>query len=97
MISKVRKKEILDIANRYVASNDSTEFDAVPLDELKEVDDLCGDIDLGARYRAALIGQIRKRDKAENKHGSIKARLIDYAMGIITGLILAGLTKWLYG
>lgn len=97
MISKARKKEILDIADRYVASNDSTEFDAMPLDELKEANDLCGDIDIGARYRSALIGQIRKREKADNKHGSIKARLIDYAMGIITGLILVGLTKWLFG
>jgi hypothetical protein len=93
----IRANEIVATFQRYQASNDRSEIDAISVSELRMTDEQLGQRDVGAGFRIAILNRIRELDEeARRKHES-KIRAWNLVVGIAVGLLVAGLAKLVFG
>ena len=97
MISPDRQNEIVAIFQRSFKRDNTDEIESVSLSELVDADAMLGDKDLNAGYRLAMRNRIAALEKKGEQKRDSKLRALDYVMGIITGLVIAGLVKLLIG
>ena len=100
-ITDQRKQEIVAAFQRSFKRDNNEEIVAIDLVELKQADEMLGNRDLNAGFRIALQNRIKELESFENRKEQrryeSKIRAWNLATGILIGLVIAGLAKWLFG
>jgi len=86
---------------RSFKHDNTDEIESIDLVELRQADEMLGDRDISAGFRLAMQNRIKDLENAEakteqRKHES-KIRAWNLVTGILIGLVIAGLAKWLFG
>ena len=97
MNPNIRANEIISAFQRYLASNDRSEINNIPVSELRMTDDQLGQRDVGAGFRIAILNRIRELDETERRKHESKIRAWNLVVGIAVGLLVAGLAKLVFG
>jgi hypothetical protein len=100
-ISDQRKQEIVAIFQRALKPDNKEEIESIGLVELKQADEMMGNRDIYAGFRLAMQNRIKEIESSESKieqrqHES-KIRAWNLVTGILIGLVIAGIAKWLFG
>ena len=100
-ISDQRKQEIVAAFQRSLKRDNGEEIEAIGLVEVKQADEMLGNRDTDAGFRLAMRNRIKELENAESKqeqreHES-KIRAWNLVTGILIGLVIAGIAKWLFG
>jgi hypothetical protein len=74
-----------------------TEIESYCLTELRRIDQQLGSVDIDAGYRLAIKNRIAELEKLEETKHESKIRAWQLVVGIIAALVIAGLTKLLFG
>ncbi|WP_077730027.1 hypothetical protein [Methylocaldum sp. 14B] len=100
-ISDQRKQEIIAAFQRSFKRDNRDEIASIKLAELRQADEMLGDRDLSAGFRLAMRNRIRELEEAEAKNEQrtyeSRIRAWNLVTGILIGLVIAGLAKWLFG
>lgn len=96
MNPNIRANEIVSAFQRYLASNDRSEINAISVNELRMTDEQLGQRDVGAGFRIAILNRIRELDEDARRVHESKIRAWNLVVGVIAGLLLAGLAKLLF-
>lgn len=97
MNPNIRANEIVSAFQRYQANDDRTEIDAISLTELRMTDEQLGQSDVGAGFRIAILNRIRALEEDDRRKHESKIRAWNLVVGIVVGLLVAGLAKLLFG
>ncbi len=97
MISEQRKSEIVAAFQQSFKRDNSEEIESIGLSELRDADAMLGDRDLDAGFRIAMRNRISDLELVGQRKHESRIRTSNYVMGIITGLLIAGAAKWLFG
>ena len=97
MNPNIRANEIISAFQRYLASNDRSEINNIPVSELRMTDEQLGQRDVGAGFRIAILNRIRELDETERRKHESKIRAWNLVVGIAVGLLVAGLAKLVFG
>ena len=95
-ISHKRKQEIVAIFQRSLRQDNSAEMETVTVDELRNVNAMLGQRDVNEGYRIAIQDRIKWLDVTEHRRHESNVRAWDYVMGIVTGLIIAGVAALIF-
>ena len=99
-ISEERKQQVIRAFQVSFKRDNSEEIEAIPLKELKDTDQMLGDRDLNAGFRLALRDRIKTLEQnvstQEQREHESKIRALNLVTGIIIGLVIAGLSSWLF-
>ena len=100
-ISDQRKQEVIAAFQRSFKCDNHDEIESISLIELRQADEMLGNRDINAGFRLAMQNRIKELESQENKteqrqHES-KIRAWNLVKGILIGLVIAGLAKWLFG
>ena len=100
-ISDQRKQEIVAAFQRSFKHDNHDEIKSIILVELRQADEMLGNRDLNAGFRLAMQNRIKELESQESiteqrQHESI-IRAWNLLTGILIGLVIAGLAKWLFG
>lgn len=93
MNPNIRANEIVSAFQRYLASNDRSEINAISVNELRMTDEQLGQRDVGAGFRIAILNRIRELDEDARRVHESKIRAWNLVVGVIAGLLLARLAK----
>jgi hypothetical protein len=93
----IRANEIVSAFQRYQTSNDRTEINSISMTELRMTDEQLGQRDVGAGFRIAIHNRIRELDDDDRRKHESKIRAWNLVVGIVVGLLVAGLAKLLFG
>lgn len=93
----VRADQIVAAFQRYLASSNSTEVHSFSLQQLRSADEQLGQRDIGASFRIAIQNRIKDLEELDRRQHESKIRAWNLVTGIIIGLVVAGLTKFLFG
>jgi hypothetical protein len=96
MNPNITTQETCAAFQRYLASNDSSEIDNFPLKELRSADEQLGQRDTGAGFRIAMQNKIKDLELKEAREHESKIRALNIAIGILIGVVVAGLASLLY-
>lgn len=100
-ITDQRKQEIVRAFQVSFKRDNSEEINSIALKELKDTDEMIGNRDLNEGYRIALRNRISELEQnatiTEQRSHESKIRAWNLITGIIIGLVIAGLAKWLFG
>lgn len=97
MNPNIRANEIVSAFQRYQVSNDRDEINAISISELRMTDEQLGQRDVGAGFRIAILNRIRELDEDDRRKHESKIRVWNLVVGIVAGLLVAGLAKLFFG
>lgn len=100
-ISEHRKQEIVAAFQRSFKRDNSEEIEPFSLQDLRQVDEMLGDRDINSGFRLALRNRIKDLETAgqrsEQRSHESKVRAWTFVVGIVTGLVISGLAKLIFG
>ena len=100
-ISEQRKQEIIAAFQRSFKRDNRDEIESITLIELRQADEMLGKSDISSGFRLSMQNKVRELESSESKkeqrqHES-KIRAWNLVTGILIGLVIAGIAKWLFG
>lgn len=100
-ISDQRKQEIVAAFQRSLKRDNKDEIESIDIIELRQTDEMLGNRDISAGFRLALQNRIKELEgietKTEQRRHESKIRAWNLVTGILIGLVISGLAKWLFG
>jgi hypothetical protein len=96
MNPNIRANEIVAAFQRYLSTSDTREVDGFSLKELRFTDEQLGQRDTGADFRIAIKNKISDLELQDTRKHESKIRALNLVTGILIGLVVAGLTAWLF-
>lgn len=96
MISEDRKREIVSAFQQQFKRDNADEIAKITLQELLDTDAMLADRDINAGFRIKVRECIAELQQNERRRHESRVRAGNYVMGIVTGLIIAGLAAWLF-
>jgi hypothetical protein len=96
MNPNIRANEIVATFQRYLSTSDTREVDGFSLKELRSTDEQLGQRDTGADFRIAIKNKISDLELQDTRKHESKIRALNLVTGILIGLVVAGLTAWLF-
>jgi hypothetical protein len=100
-ISNQKKLEIVGAFQRSFKIDNKEEIESIKLEDLKQANEMLGERDINAPFRLAMQSRIKEVEdltsKKEQRLYESKIRAWNLITGIIIGLIIAGIAKFLFG
>jgi hypothetical protein len=89
MISNERMQAIVTVFQASFKRDNSAELRAIPLGELKKVDEMLGSRDLNEGFRLRLRNRIAELEDEVRRKDNRRSRIVDHAVGFIAGVVIA--------
>jgi len=96
MSPKTKTREIVAAFQRYLSTSDTKEINGFSLKELRFADEQLGLRDANAGFRLAIQNQIKDIELQESRKHERKIRAWNLVTGILIGLVVSGLSAWLF-
>ena len=96
MSKPVSDHEIVKMFQRYLASNDSSEIDGLNAQDLISAEARLSIHGANQQFTAVMKTQIAKLEQVEHRKHESKIRAWNLVTGLILGLVIAGVSAWLF-
>jgi len=90
------EKQIISMFQRYLGSGDSSEIDELNIKDLVAAEEKMGLRGINPNFREVIKNKIRDLELKDARKHESKIRALNLITGLILGLVISGITAWLF-